>query len=112
MKSLISPLKFIVLSLIFSVGCAGNSSDKEEAPGNEDLQALAKELAIKFIIADTHVDIPYRLRAEMEDISIRTKKGDFDMSGPGKVVWMRRLCQYMFRRNMKNKEGAKYLLIP
>lgn len=78
MKLLISPLKFLILSLIFSVGCVGNSSDKEEIPGDEDLQSLAKELADKFIIVDTHVDIPYRLRAAMEDISIRTKKGDFD----------------------------------
>ena len=78
MKPLINPFIFIILGLIFSVGCAGNSSDQGEAPGEKDLQSLATELAKKFIIADTHVDIPYRLRAEMEDISIRTSKGDFD----------------------------------
>ncbi len=78
MKPLINPLKFIILGLIFSVGCAGNSSDNEDAPSDEDLQSLAEELAKKFIIVDTHVDIPYRLRAEMEDISVQTENGDFD----------------------------------
>ena len=32
----------------------------------------------QFIIADTHVDVPCRLTTEMEDISVRTPKGDFD----------------------------------
>ena len=38
----------------------------------------ADELAHKFIIVDAHVDVPYRLMAKMEDISVRTPKGDFD----------------------------------
>ena len=42
------------------------------------LRAKSLELAQKFIIVDTHVDIPYRLSALWEDISQRTEKGDFD----------------------------------
>ena len=42
------------------------------------LRAKSLELAQKFIIVDTHVDIPYRLSATWEDISQRTEKGDFD----------------------------------
>ncbi len=38
----------------------------------------AEELAHNNIITDGHVDIPWRLSKEMEDISVRTKGGDFD----------------------------------
>ena len=40
--------------------------------------AKAKKLAKESIIVDGHVDIPYRLHDEWEDISQRTAKGDFD----------------------------------
>jgi membrane dipeptidase len=52
----------------------------------------AKELAQKCIIIDTHLDVPYRLQKEMEDISTRTPKGDFDypraMEGGLNAVFM------------------------
>jgi len=32
----------------------------------------------KYIIVDTHQDVPYRLKKKMEDISRRTEEGDFD----------------------------------
>lgn len=38
----------------------------------------ARLLAQKMLIVDTHVDIPYRLQTEWEDISQRTEKGHFD----------------------------------
>jgi membrane dipeptidase len=47
-------------------------------PGDAKLRERAKELAQKFIIVDTHIDIPYRLRGKWEDISQRTEKGQFD----------------------------------
>lgn len=40
--------------------------------------AKANELAHRFPIVDAHVDVPYRLMSKMEDISVRTPKGDFD----------------------------------
>ncbi len=47
----------------------------EEAP---DPAAVAARLAAEAIIADGHIDVPYRLVEEMEDISKATEKGDFD----------------------------------
>ncbi|MFQ5349236.1 MAG: dipeptidase [Thermoanaerobaculia bacterium] len=47
----------------------------EEAP---DVATLAARLAAEAIIVDTHIDVPYRLVEEMEDISQATEKGDFD----------------------------------
>ena len=38
----------------------------------------AAEIAQNTIIIDTHVDVPYRLEEEFEDISHATDKGDFD----------------------------------
>ena len=45
---------------------------------DEKLMEKAKKLAKEVILIDTHVDIPYRLEEHFEDISKRTKKGDFD----------------------------------
>jgi membrane dipeptidase len=42
---------------------------------------LAQEgraLAEKLLVVDTHIDVPYRLKEEMENVSERTAKGDFD----------------------------------
>lgn len=38
----------------------------------------AKELAQQLLIIDSHIDIPYRLEHQPEDISQQTKQGDFD----------------------------------
>ena len=35
-------------------------------------------MAHQFIIVDTHVDLPYRLQSNPEDVSIETSGGDFD----------------------------------
>ncbi|MCI0706323.1 MAG: dipeptidase [Ignavibacteriae bacterium] len=46
---------------------------------DEQLRSKANELAQKFLIVDTHVDVPYRFNeGGWEDISKRTVKGDFD----------------------------------
>ncbi|MGB2862688.1 MAG: membrane dipeptidase, partial [Sedimentisphaerales bacterium] len=42
------------------------------------LKMKAEELAQKYMIIDTHMDVPYRLKKKMEDISLRTAGGDFD----------------------------------
>lgn len=38
----------------------------------------AQKLASEFLIADTHIDVPYRMQAEWEDITQATVNGDFD----------------------------------
>jgi len=42
------------------------------------LYAKAVELSKKFMIVDTHIDIPYRLKNKWEDISKKTERGHFD----------------------------------
>lgn len=43
-----------------------------------DTAARADQIAHETIIADTHIDVPYRLRDGWEDVSRATEKGDFD----------------------------------
>lgn len=43
-----------------------------------DMAALANEIAQNAIIIDTHIDVPYRIVDEWEDVSVATDGGDFD----------------------------------
>jgi len=52
--------------------------EDESAAQPMDMSERAAELARELILVDTHIDVPYRLGDEMEDISQRTAKGDFD----------------------------------
>ena len=44
----------------------------------QDNQLKARMLAKKFLIADTHIDVPYRLQNGWEDVTSATESGDFD----------------------------------
>jgi membrane dipeptidase len=72
MRKLIRPLPLLILFL-FTLPALAQQSAQEGA-----LQAKAQKLAQQFIIVDTHIDIPYRLKMHWEDISQRTQDGDFD----------------------------------
>ena len=48
------------------------------APAPADLAATAAEIARNSIIIDTHIDVPYRIVDEWEDVSVATDGGDFD----------------------------------
>jgi len=68
-------------TLLTMMACApqpGDQGSPKEGETSVDLQAKAEQLAQDTLIIDTHVDVPYRLEEEMEDISQRTEKGDFD----------------------------------
>lgn len=57
---------------ILLAGCGGAGSETDK-----NLQR-AQELAQKYIIVDGHIDVPYRLKDNWQDISKRTPGGDFD----------------------------------
>jgi membrane dipeptidase len=54
------------------------AEEAAEPTGATAVAARAEALARETLIVDTHVDVPYRLGEGMEDISVRTAKGDFD----------------------------------
>ena len=56
------------------IGCQQQAKILTDA----QMKIRAKEIAQKYMIVDTHQDVPYRLMKKMEDISKRTKEGEFD----------------------------------
>ncbi|MBN2731050.1 MAG: dipeptidase [Balneolaceae bacterium] len=67
-------MKFFKPSILFIVCCMLFLSCSRE----ESYENKAEDLAQEFIIVDTHVDLPYRLQSNPEDVSVRTETGDFD----------------------------------
>jgi membrane dipeptidase len=72
-------LLFVLLLFTYSEGFSFSKPKPQKAKiSDETLRKKADELAHKFIIVDGHVDLPYRLNAKMEDVSVQTQGGDFD----------------------------------
>lgn len=66
-------LSLALLSAMLTSSLLAQKIDNEAA-----LRAKARNLAQQFIIVDTHVDVPYRMRMKWEDISRLTPDGNFD----------------------------------
>lgn len=45
----------------------------------DDMLSLGRTVAGAHLIIDTHIDVPYRLQGEWEDVAQATEKGDFDL---------------------------------
>jgi membrane dipeptidase len=43
-----------------------------------DLASSANRVAQKYLLVDTHIDVPYRLEDEWADVTVKTEDGDFD----------------------------------
>ena len=73
----------LVSAFVFLAGCTGEKSTSTS--NDELLRTKAFELAQQFVLADTHVDLPYRLKIkhfrlerEYMGIPVSTTEGDFD----------------------------------
>jgi membrane dipeptidase len=62
----------------FFMSCNGQKGNTANGDTDDDLRKKANELAHTFIITDGHIDLPYRLRNKMEDVSVKTAGGEFD----------------------------------
>lgn len=60
------------LSLLTLAACSGETQQPQ------DLTATANRIAAETIIVDGHIDVPYRLADEWDDVSGPTETGDFD----------------------------------
>ena len=75
---------FLLLLTTFTFAFAQEGIKYKDALKSDDLAIRSKALAQKYIITDGHVDVPYRIAAqvrrgeEVHDISQRTPGGDFD----------------------------------
>jgi len=63
---------------LFSFYCLREINGQAKKLTEKDIRTMADSLAKNIIIVDTHIDVPYRLKQEWEDISKRTAKGNFD----------------------------------
>ncbi|AVJ56518.1 peptidase M19 [Idiomarina sp. OT37-5b] len=71
----------IKASLLAVMGaCATFYAVAQDNSANGEYQASekAQQLAKKYLIADTHIDVPYRIHNRWEDVSVATADGDFD----------------------------------
>ena len=66
-------LTVFILSLFSSANIVIGEEGKDQA-----LYEKAQQMSKKLIIVDTHIDLPYRLKSNWEDVSVRTPKGHFD----------------------------------
>jgi membrane dipeptidase len=70
-----------VAAVAFLISACGPAEQSDtpvaaDEPVNLEMQAL--EIAKNSIIIDTHIDVPYRVEREWEDVSEATEGGDFD----------------------------------
>ncbi len=74
--------KFILTLVASSVLLAACGQKEQAAPEmttpKANVALSAKEIADKYIIADTHIDVPMRLQENFEDVSKATQFGEFD----------------------------------
>jgi len=67
---------------VFMIAACGVPERPTEAPaqteGEVEMDPRAVELAQRFLLIDTHIDVPYRLNDHPADVSQRTEGGDFD----------------------------------
>ena len=76
MKTIVST--FAIASCLVISGCGEETSTPAEDNKDQDTAAIAQTIANETIITDGHIDVPYRLDHEWEDVTIATETGDFD----------------------------------
>ncbi|RMH61119.1 MAG: membrane dipeptidase [Bacteroidetes bacterium] len=80
----IFPLFPLLLTVLLLAGCRPEAASDPltateiQALTDDELRALADELAHKYILVDGHIDVPYRMTNHPEDIANATDGGDFD----------------------------------
>lgn len=70
----IIPWIIIIVMAALIIGCQQQTKTLTDA----QMKIKANEIARKYIIVDTHQDVPYQLQKKMVDISKRMKSGEFD----------------------------------
>ena len=78
LKPLLPTFKRATKPMLILMAVAGLASCKITATKPLTLTEQANQIAKKYIIADTHIDVPYRLENRYEDVSHATEHGDFD----------------------------------
>ncbi|WP_298772314.1 dipeptidase [uncultured Shewanella sp.] len=67
-----------ITAFIFLASVSACQHNATQSPTDLAVQAKANDIAQQYLIADTHIDVPYRLDDHFEDVSEHTENGDFD----------------------------------
>jgi len=95
MKKYFSNLYLKKILVVALIGGLSACQEQEKSTANSDTNTVkttvstnhsnivasaltAKQISKKYIITDSHIDVPYRLEELYEDVSSATEKGDFD----------------------------------
>lgn len=60
------------------MACTGLALTAAVEVNSQSVSGTAEKLANDFLIADTHIDVPFRLEMSYEDVSQATQRGQFD----------------------------------
>lgn len=71
-------MRFLLILILLITSSLVGASSKENIEKDEALYSKALELSKKILIIDTHIDLPYRLKSNWQDVSQRTESGHFD----------------------------------
>ena len=71
-------MRTLLVKLTILLSVAALSLPAQQAQQDKAMLAKAQRLAQQYIIVDTHIDVPYRLKMKFEDISKLTPDGNFD----------------------------------
>lgn len=77
MKLKITPTALLCSAAVLS-GCTSNTTPDTARTGDSQAAISGQQLARQYIIVDTHIDVPYRLHKDWEDVTVATQRGEFD----------------------------------
>ncbi len=101
--------KQVLLGLVGALSLTTVAVADEQQPPYQASER-AHELAQKHLIIDTHIDVPYRLKKDWEDVTVATERGDFDYprakAGGLNVPFM----SIYIPANLEQTPGASYQL--
>ncbi len=70
--------RFFALFATLALSACSQSGDETRVYSVVDLNAEAERIAQDAIIVDGHIDVPYRLQSNPDDVTQATEGGDFD----------------------------------
>lgn len=99
---------FAAASMLAIAACS------DQADQQKDFSAEANRIAQETLIVDTHIDVPYRLDAQWEDVSKATETGDFDypraVAGGLNAPFMSIYTPAMYDGTPRAKEHAEEMI--
>ncbi|RMF17085.1 MAG: membrane dipeptidase, partial [Alphaproteobacteria bacterium] len=68
----------IWLPFLLLAACQQQEEGRTAKSGSDTQLQRAREIAHRYVIVDTHIDVPYRLEDDWEDLTKRAERGNFD----------------------------------